>query len=183
MDFDIQAIIKEAANEAAKKVVYEQRAEREGRCKRRLRNTKLLLQHYKDFKAHCTGAVYTDESGDHDGTEEESALEILDMMMQRSSATAVVESIRMSCRRTKIIIQHIDAMLDIFETHCMRQKDPAVLRGYKIIRALYIEDGDTSIDVVAERVGVSVRQAYRDRDAAINTLSVYMFGVDALDNM
>lgn len=182
MGFDIETIIKKAAAEAAKKVVSEQRAEREGRCKRRLRNTKLLLKNYQNFKAHCTGAVFTDEDGDHDGSEEESAIEILDMMMQRSSGTAVVESIKMSCRRTKIIIKHIDTMLKMFEAYCMMQKDPAILRGYKILRAIYIDDGKT-IEEAAESVGVSVRQAYRDRDEAIDSLSVYMFGVDALDNM
>ena len=64
----------------------------------------------------------------------------------------------------------------------MMQKDPAILRGYKILRAIYIDDGKT-IEEAAESVGVSVRQAYRDRDEAIDSLSVYMFGVDALDNM
>lgn len=183
MDFDIKAIIEEAANEAAKRVVFEQRVEKEGRCKRRLRNTKLLLKNYRHFKAHCTGAVYTDETGEHDGSEEESALEILDMMMQRSSATAVVESIRMSCRRTKIIMEHIDKILGLFKTYCLTQKDPAIMRGYKILNALYIADAESTIEEAAESVGVSVRQAYRDRDYAVDCLSVYMFGVDALDNM
>lgn len=176
----INAIIEKTAMETAKKVVYEQRAEHEGRCKRRLRNTKLLLKNYQNFKAHCTGAVFTD---DQDGSKEESVIEILDMMMQRSSGTAVVESIRMSCRRTKIIMEHIDAMLKMFETYCAMQKNSSVSRGYKILRAIYIDGSGKTIEEAAEDVGVSVRQAYRDRDEAIDKLSVYMFGVDALDNM
>lgn len=186
MGFDIEivrAIIDETADTVAKRVVHEQRAEKEGRCKRRLRNTRLLLKNYRHFKAHCTGAVFTDESGDHDGSEEENALEILDLMMQHSNAIAVVESIRLSCRRTKIIMNHIDKILELFKVYCMTQKDPAIMRGYKILEALYIADTESTIDEAAESVGVSVRQAYRDRDDAIDCLSVYMFGVDALDNM
>ena len=109
---DFQAIIRETARQSAKEVVAEQKRNAAGRCDRRLRNTKLLLKNYRAFKKHCTGAVYTDETGEHDGKKEETALELLDMMLQRDNV-AVVEAIRTSCRRTKIIIRHIDAMLDL----------------------------------------------------------------------
>lgn len=80
---DMMAFIEEtarkAAREGAKEVVAEQARKAAGRCDRRLRNTKLLLKNYRMFKKHCTGAVYTDEAGEHDGQEEETALELLDM--------------------------------------------------------------------------------------------------------
>ena len=117
---DMMAFIEEtarkAAREGAKEVVAEQARKAAGRCDRRLRNTKLLLKNYRMFKKHCTGAVYTDEAGEHDGQEEETALELLDMMLQRNNAITV-ESIRNSCRRTKIMIRHIDAMLGLYETY------------------------------------------------------------------
>ena len=110
---DIMAVIKETAKQTAKAVVTEQDTQLEERRDRRLHNTQLLLKNYRKFKLHCTGAVYTDEEGDHDGSEEEEAIELLDMMMNKNRM-AVVESIRMSCRRTKIIIKHIDNVLDMF---------------------------------------------------------------------
>lgn len=91
----IQETAKKAAREGAKEVIAEQTRKAAGRCDRRLRNTKLLLKNYRMFKKHCTGAVYTDETGDHDGKEEETALELLDMMLQRNNAITV-ESIRNS---------------------------------------------------------------------------------------
>ena len=109
----IQETARKAAREGAKEVIAEQTRKAAGRCDRRPRNTKLLLKNYRMFKKHCTGAVYTDETGDHDGKEEETALELLDMMLQRNNAITV-ESIRNSCRRTKIMVRHIDSMLALY---------------------------------------------------------------------
>ena len=73
---DMMAFIEEtarkAAREGAKEVVAEQARKAAGRCDRRLRNTKLLLKNYRMFKKHCTGAVYTDEAGEHDGHSDKS---------------------------------------------------------------------------------------------------------------
>lgn len=120
----IQETARKAAREGAKEVIAEQTRKAAGRCDRRLRNTKLLLKNYRMFKKHCTGAVYTDETGDHDGKEEETALELLDMMLQRNNAITV-ESIRNSCRRTKIMVRHIDSMLALYETYCKQSKSAA----------------------------------------------------------
>ena len=84
----IQETARKAAREGAKEVIAEQTRKAAGRCDRRLRNTKLLLKNYRMFKKHCTGAVYTDETGDHDGKEEETALELLDMMLPCTRRTA-----------------------------------------------------------------------------------------------
>ena len=181
---DIEAIIREtaklAALESARAVLKEQAQKAAGRADRRLHNTKLLLKNYRMFKKHCTGAVYTDETGDHDGKEEETALELLDMMLQRNNAITV-ESIRNSCRRTKIMVRHIDSMLALYETYCEQSKNEAHKRGYRIIKAMYIDDEAKSIEQLAALEGVSTRQAYRDHDAAVEKISALMFGIDALD--
>ena len=176
----IQETARKAAREGAKEVIAEQTRKAAGRCDRRLRNTKLLLKNYRMFKKHCTGAVYTDDTGDHDGKEEETALELLDMMLQRNN-TITVESIRNSCRRTKIMVRHIDSMLALYETYCEQSKNEAHKRGYRIIKAMYIDDEAKSIEQLAALEGVSTRQAYRDHDAAVEKISALMFGIDALD--
>lgn len=184
MDFpnDIQEIIKEAAREAAKEVVTEQERKQNGRADRRRRNTKLLLKNYRMFKQHCTGAVYIDEEGENDGREEESALELLDMMLQRHNAITV-ESIRTSCRRTKIMIRHIDTMLDLYEDYCNRSGSLTLQRGMRIIKAMYIQQEPISAAQLAETENVTVRQIYRDHDSAIEKISALMFGIDALETM
>ena len=158
----------------------EQARKAAGRCDRRLRNTKLLLKNYRMFKKHCTGAVYTDEAGEHDGQEEETALELLDMMLQRNNAITV-ESIRNSCRRTKIMIRHIDAMLGLYETYCAQSDNEALKRGLRIIKAMYIDETAKPVEQIAMQENVSARQVYRDHDAAVDKISMLMFGIDALE--
>ena len=132
------------------------------------------------IKKHCTGAVYTDEAGEHDGREEETALELLDMMLQRNNAITV-ESIRSSCRRTKIMIRHIDAMLGLYETYCNQGDNEALKRGLRIIKAMYIDENTKSVEQIAAQENVSARQVYRDHDAAVDKISMLMFGIDALE--
>lgn len=181
---DMMAFIEEtarkAAREGAKEVVAEQARKAAGRCDRRLRNTKLLLKNYRMFKKHCTGAVYTDEAGEHDGREEETALELLDMMLQRNNAITV-ESIRSSCRRTKIMIRHIDTMLGLYETYCNQGDNEALKRGLRIIKAMYIDETAKPVEQIAMQENVSARQVYRDHDAAVDKISMLMFGIDALE--
>ena len=181
---DMMAFIEEtarkAAREGAKEVVAEQARKAAGRCDRRLRNTKLLLKNYRMFKKHCTGAVYTDETGDHDGKEEETALELLDMMLQRDHSV-VVDSIRRSCKRTKIMVQHMDNMLDLYRVHREQSGNDASQRGYRIIRGLYLDAVPRTVEQIAEQEHISTRQVSRDRDAAIEQISMLMFGIDGLE--
>lgn len=182
---DIMAVIKETAKQTAKAVVTEQDMQLEERRDRRLHNTQLLLKNYRKFKLHCTGAVYTDEEGDHDGSEEEEAIELLDMMMNKNRM-AVVESIRMSCRRTKIIMKHIDNVLSMYEVYCNQKADNAdgrtARRECQVLRRYYISDDEPTYDQIAADLQISPRQVYRDLSSATAQVSVFMFGVDALDN-
>lgn len=182
---DIMAVIKETAKQTAKAVVTEQDTQLEERRDRRLHNTQLLLKNYRKFKLHCTGAVYTDEEGDHDGSEEEEAIELLDMMMNKNRM-AVVESIRMSCRRTKIIMKHIDNVLSMYEVYCNQKADNAdgrtARREYQVLRRYYISDNEPTCDQIAAELQISPRQVYRDLSSATAQVSVFMFGVDALDS-
>ena len=94
------------------------------------------------------GAVYTDEAGEHDGSEEETALELLDMMLQHDHSV-VVDSIRRSCKRTKIMVQHMDNMLDLYRVHCEQSGNDASQRGYRIICGLYLGDVPSTVEQIA----------------------------------
>ena len=181
---DIEAIIREtaqlAALESARAVLKEQAQRAAGRADRRLHNTKLLLKNYRMFKKHCTGAVYTDEAGEHDGSKEETAFELMDMILQRDNSVTV-DAIRRSCRRTKIMVRHIDTMIDLYRVHCEQNGNNASQRGYRIIRGLYLDAVPRTVEQIAEQEHISTRQVSRDRDAAIEQISMLMFGIDGLE--
>lgn len=181
---DIEAIIREtarrAALESARAVLAEQARNTAGRTDRRLRNTKLLLKNYRMFKEHCTGAVYTDEAGEHDGSQEETAFELMDMILQRDNSVTV-DAIRRSCRRTKIMVRHIDTMLGLYRVHCGQSGNDALQRGYRVIKGLYLDAVPLTPEQISEQEHISTRQVSRDRDIAIEQISLLMFGIDGLE--
>ena len=87
-------------------------------------------------------------------------------MLQRNNAITV-ESIRNSCRRTKIMIRHIDAMLGLYETYCAQSDNEALKRGLRIIKAMYIDETAKPVEQIAMQENVSARQVYRDHDADV----------------
>lgn len=179
-------IIRLASEIAAKEAVriaievWEQQKQKEIKqhIDRRLRNTKLLLDNYRSFTAHVQFAVYGTE-----GINEESAIYILDMMDAYGGMDSVaIESIKRSTARTAVIVAHIDEMLSVYRTMCEASNKPEVLRRYRIISALYIEDDQLSISDLAEREFVDQRTIYRDRDIAFERLAALFFGIDGMQN-
>ena len=102
------------------------------------------------------------------------------MMLQRDHSV-VVDSIRRSCKRTKIMVQHTDNMLNLYRVHCEQSCNDASRRGYRIICGLYLDDVPRTVEQIAEQEHISTRQVSRDRDAAIEQISMLMFGIDGLE--
>ena len=50
------------------------------------------------------------------------------------------------------------------------------------MRRYYISDDEPTYDQIAADLQISPRQVYRDLSSATAQVSVFMFGVDALDN-
>ena len=179
-------IVRLASETAAREAVrithelweLEKKKEVKRRVDRRLRNTKLLLDNYRSFVAHVRFAVYgKDDIG------EESAIYLLDMIdVYDGMDNVAIESIKRSSARTAIIVAHIEEMLGVYKAMCEASGKPEVLRRYRIINALYVEDEQVSIQDIAEREFVDQRTVYRDRDVAFERLAALFFGIDGMQN-
>jgi len=178
---DIMQVARVAAEIGARSAIekYEAQQRRASieRRDKRLRNTKLLLQNYRNFKSCVEHAVF-----DIGQMAEESALEILDLMWEHQGSLQV-DSIKQSTARTAIIVEHIDAMIAIYEIYCERSPRIEDKRRYRIIKELYIS-GDTSntVEALAKKEGVNARTVYKDIDAAIEKISALIFGIDGVEN-
>ncbi|MCL2856187.1 MAG: hypothetical protein FWE19_00485 [Oscillospiraceae bacterium] len=175
-----QAAATTAAKEAAKVAIemWEERRKRETaqRADRRLRNTRLLLDNYRSFVAHVNYAVYEVVPT------KESAIYILDLMeVYDDMDSMVIESIKRTTARTAVIVSHIDEMLKIYRVMCETSKKPEDIRRFRIIRALYIEDEEMSIQALSEQESVDIRTVYRDRDIALERLAALFFGIDGMN--
>lgn len=173
-----EGVIRIAADQAAKTAVElwetKRREEREKNEKVVLMNTKLLLSKYRAFKATAEQAVY--EAGHID----ETAFDILELMMQSQNIDVTIESIQRSAIRTAIIVEHINKMLAVYRVMCNASDRPEEKRNYSIIHDFYIRDKPLDYQQIARKYHLSKSGVYASRESAIATISVLIFGIDGM---
>lgn len=151
-------------------MVGQRKSEKE-KIDRRLHNTDLLLRNYRTLKASYENAVYKSKEGE--------VTEVLEDIMTMKDDKVIVESIKTSAKRTAIMVQHIDKMLDVYRIYCSKlsEKDK---RRYKIIKALYISKTPMTIAEISKKFSVSKVTVYEDIKIAKERLSSLFFGIDGL---
>lgn len=153
----------------------EERHSAKARYDKRLRNTKMLLRNYRELVAHSESAIY-----DAAQIVEDDLFDILEMMSGGRNSSYYVESIKASAARTRIIIEHVNEMLSIYEIFCERSQRPEDRRRFRTIRSLYIQEEGKTAEAIARRENVDTRTVYRDVDAACEKLTALIFGIDGL---
>lgn len=145
---------------------------------KRLHNTKLLIRNYRMFKTHAEKSVYSAADC------EDSVFDILAMMSDSdfSKAETTVNAIKNSAARTAIMVNHITAMVEIYEIWCQKSGKPENERRCRVLKALYIDDNPPTPDDLAESEGINKRTVYKDVDASIKMLSSLIFGIDGIND-
>lgn len=172
----VRIAAQEGANAAIKQIKDEKCKEKRHRKDRRLYNTKLLIRHYRSFKEYVNNAVFNDDETQEDALE---AIEEL-MWEPRITSDMVVESIQRSMTRTKIIIEHIERMIDVYGIICNQSQSEVKMRRSKIIYDMYISDCPISKTDIEKKYYIDKRTVYKDIDAASKDLSVLLFGIDSI---
>ena len=155
---------------ASATVDYLERKERQQqKAKRdwRLRNTKLLLRYYREFVEHSEEIKV-------------SLLEEADVLEDLYTDELTVESIKRSKQRTLAMVKFMQSVLQVYRIKCEKSKDDEDLRRYRIIHEMYINDEKMAVEEIAKCENIYVSTVYRDINAAAKTLSVLIFGVDAI---
>lgn len=148
------------------------------RYDRRLRNTRLLLKHYRSLLVHTdlsentTNAIYS-----------ENAVDVLDEIESINDEEKYVQAINRTKVRTAILVGHINKSMKYYEAIC-KNEGKNRLRRYKIIRYMYIEPNTDNIvptyEEVANHFDITVKTVGRDVREAIEDLSILFFGIDGL---
>lgn len=172
----IQLAAEAGANAALDAFEKKKNAEIKERHDRRLRNTKLLLRHYRSFKSHVQNAIY-----ESDLQEDENTADILELMWENNSTEAVVESIKRSATRTKLIVEHTETMLNAYKMMCMRSGNDTDKRHWNVIYDMYIAEEMIPKEEIAERNHIELRTVYKDVDVACKKLSTLIFGIDGIN--
>ncbi|HBH1807399.1 TPA: hypothetical protein KRM61_001027 [Clostridioides difficile] len=180
---NINLVIERVAKEAAEKAIqiYKIKSNEEAieLYNRKIRNTKLLLKHYREFKKHIDNSVFKISCKNGN------AIEVLTTLADRYvSEDLFVESISKSVSRTNVIIAHIDIMLKIYKEYCNNSND-IEQRRYRIIEERFIKEvkhkkDRCSINKIAKRENIDTRTVYKDIDQACERLAALIFGVDGI---
>ncbi len=151
--------------------------DRKERQKVKLRNTRLLLEKYRIFNEHIDNATFKAEQ-----IKSAEAINWLNEMYDpNNKADQIVESIKNSAVKTRIIVAHINKMIKIYESYCNSDDSPKMKRRFEALYGRYISEKRVRYEKVAEKWNVDVRTIQADVNEAINEFSGLLFGVDWLD--
>lgn len=174
-------IAEKAAEKAAEVAVdiYKQKvvAEEKARFDKRYRNTKLLLEHYRDFSNYGDKAIYKIYEG-----LDEDIVDIIELMEgRRADNDGRIESIERGVMRTKGIMKHVNTMLKVYQKSCEESPYQEEKRRWRVIEGLYLKEIPESVQEIAEKEFINERTVYKDIKAACKRLTALIFGIDGFE--
>lgn len=160
----------------------EQKADEKEKHDKKLHSTKLLMEHYREFKQHEENAVsdlYTALSVSDD------IYDILGVMQGygKNPSANKVESIEKSAFRTKMIMAHVDSMLAVYQKNCEGSQVPELVRRYRVVIKAYVAQERKSVEQIAEEECCDIATVYRDKKKALEDLAALIFGIDGIKLM
>lgn len=160
----------------------ERRKWRNEHFRKRYANTRLLLQHYRSLNEHYSNAVWVDEDEDEEDTDE--FIDMMEMMSNRHySDTVIVDSIKKSSEKTRIIMRHVNKMLTVYKGMCEKSGRDEDARNWRIIQAMYLSPNRVLAEDIAEQEHIHYRTVYKCVDAAVDDLTMLLFGIDAIEKL
>ena len=133
------------------------------------------MEKYRSFVIHSETAV-------HEASQVEDDFDLDDLLELMDCGTGdkelAVTSVRESAARTRILVHHIDRMLDYFKYRCDHSSKPEDARRYRIVYYSYLaeEAEQKTFQELAEDENVDISTIYRDHKAALRQLSALIFG-------
>lgn len=145
----------------------------------RFHNTKLLLKNYRALNAHYKHAVFDMNTA---GMDSKTFSEIMAAMNSTiADETLYIESIKQSVVRTKIIMTHVNRMLEVYKILCEKSGRWEDSRHWRVLEKLYLCEQPMSADEISAEENIDKRTVYKDIDAAATDLTALFFGVSALE--
>lgn len=169
------------AKAAVKAIEREKKKLKEKQYDRRYHNTKLLMQHYRTLNEHYLNAVFDTKTAENAS---ETFADIIELMDCGTYDEALyIESIKQSCIRTKVIMAHVNKMIEIYKIMCERSKRVDVKRHWRVLNAMYISEIKQTASEIALKENIDKRTVYKDIDTCIADLTTLLFGIDGIVKM
>lgn len=168
------------AKAAVKAVERERRAYRKKQYDWKYQNTKLLLRNYRRLNAYYENAIFSIE----DATEADVSFEDIMRSMGRPADEEIfVESIQKNYLATRIIMTHVNKMLDCYEIMCERSNRQDDKRHWRVLEGLYLSENYTTAEQIAKQEHIDKRTVYKDIDVCAADLTALFFGVGGIERL
>lgn len=166
------------AKAAVRAVERERKNYRKQQYDWKFHNTKLLLRNYRRLNEYYQNAVFDVESAE----EEDEDFEQIMRGMGRADEEYFVESIQRNFITTKIIMTHVNKMLECYHIMCEKSARAEDARHWRVLDGLYLAEDYTTADEIARRENIDKRTVYKDIDICAADLTMLFFGIGGMEN-
>ena len=166
------------AKAAVKAVERERKAYRKRQYDWKYQNTKLLLRNYRRLNAYYQNAIFSIEDAEE---ADESFEDIMRSMGRPADEEIFVESIQKNYLATRIIMTHVNKMLDCYQIMCERSNRQDDKRHWRVLEGLYLSENYTTAEQIAKQEHIDKRTVYKDIDVCAADLTALFFGVGGIE--
>ncbi|MCI5708679.1 hypothetical protein [Veillonella caviae] len=170
---EVAEIVKIATHEATKTAidVYQKRHEDylKKKNEKAVKNAITLLDGYTAMKGHCQSAI---SRASESLVPSDLATVLYDVFNRKGLLQ--IEAILASKRRTELIVEHIDRMLDVYKRQCAEKGKPY----YACMIKRFVNHEPVS--EIAKELNTVEKTVYNWSERGVEELSVYLFGAWAL---
>lgn len=168
------------AKAAVKAVERERKAYRKKQYDWKYQNTKLLLRNYRRLNAYYQNAIFSIEDAEE---ADESFEDIMRSMGRPADEEIFVESIQKNYLATRIIMTHVNKMLECYEVMCERSNRQDDKRHWRVLEGLYLSENYTTAEQIAKQEHIDKRTVYKDIDVCAADLTALFFGVGGIERL
>lgn len=168
------------AKAAVKAVERERKAYRKKQYDWKYQNTKLLLRNYRRLNAYYENAIFSIKDAEE---ADESFEDIMRNMGRPADEEIFVESIQKNYLATRIIMTHVNKMLDCYEIMCERSNRQDDKRHWRVLEGLYLSENYTTAEQIAKQEHIDKRTVYKDIDVCAADLTALFFGVGGIERL
>lgn len=168
------------AKAAVKAVERERKAYRKKQYDWKYQNAKLLLRNYRRLNAYYQNAIFSIEDAEE---ADESFEDIMRSMGRPADEEIFVESIQKNYLATRIIMTHVNKMLDCYEIMCERSNRQDDKRHWRVLEGLYLSENYTTAEQIAKQEHIDKRTVYKDIDVCAADLTALFFGVGGIERL
>lgn len=170
-----------AATAAAKVAERERKRLQRQQTDKRYHDTKLLIRKYRQLNEYYQNAVFDEEGAEEADEDFEEIMRSFGVSFRDEKITA--DSIKRNYLVTRVVMAHVNKMLEVFQTMCERSNRASDKRRWRVLHDLYLSEKPSTAEQIASREKIERRTIYKDIDACLSDLSVLFFGIDGLDQV